>query len=78
MRVPVGIYETDVDQEYSKSWDPTQNEQEPTQTMKGSLYNEFLSGIYYSIGNKHTYEKGGSFKTELLLSKRDWIPNPTK
>lgn len=78
MRVPVAIYENDVDNEYSKAWGFEQDKANQTQALKESVYNEFLSGIYYSIGNKHVYEKGGNFRTELLLAKRDWIPNPKK
>lgn len=79
MRVPVGIYENDVDYAYSKTWEKESDDnQEDAGYQEGFSYNEFLSGIYYSIGNKHIYEKGDIFKTKIMLSKRDWIQNPKK
>lgn len=79
MRIPVGIYEMDTEMGWNRAWD---GEQEKQTEIKGNLetivYNEYLSGIYYSIGTKYLYEKGQGFKTEITLSKRDWVPNPTK
>jgi len=78
MRIPVGIYETDVEANWGKTWDkaPEEKRSQTKDVMKSAaVFNEFLSGIYYSIGNKYTYEKGDIFKSEILLSKRDWIPN---
>ena len=40
------------------------------------VYNEFLSGIYYSTGCRYIYDSAVGFTTELVLSKRDWVPNP--
>jgi hypothetical protein len=79
MRIPVGIYETDIESRYDKAWDGETKKQVETKTSAEEIYyNEYLSGIYYSIGNRYLYEKGQGFNTEITLSKRDWVPNPEK
>ena len=64
---------------YNRAWDGETEKQPEVKTNNEELvYNEYLSGIYYSTGNKYLYEKGEGFMTEITLSKRDWVPNPTK
>jgi len=77
MRVPVGIYENSIDSQYGKAWENTQ-EQEKNPDQEEEVYNEFYSGTYYTSGNKYIYERGIGYNSNILLSKRDWIPNPVK
>ena len=79
MRVPVGIYENSVDSHWSRSYEPNDdNTKDKTPEVGEIVYNEYLSGIYYVLGNRYIYERNMGFKTELTLTKRDWIPNPVK
>jgi len=79
MRVPVGIYENSVDSHWGRSYEPNDdNTKDKTPEVGEIVYNEYLSGIYYVLGNRYIYEKDMGFKTELTLTKRDWIPNPAK
>ena len=79
MRVPVGIYETDINYKYTRAWDGELDKKEQIGTNNEIIYyNEYLSGVYYSTGNRYLYEKGQGFMTEITLSKRDWVPNPKK
>lgn len=79
MRVPVGIYETDTVYKYKRAWDGETDKQSEVNTNGDEIhYNEYLSGVYYSTGNRYLYEKGEGFMTEITLSKRDWVPNPKK
>ena len=83
MRVPVGIYESSADAKTSRSWDSLK-EKEKLLSKTGTglesdtyeIYNEFLSGIYYTLGSRYIYEKGEGYRTEIILGRRDWVPNP--
>jgi hypothetical protein len=79
MRIPVGIYESAAEAQWNKSFEGKDNNTPEIKASADSIvYNEYLSGIYYSLGNRYIYEKDMGFKTELTLSRRDWIPNPAK
>lgn len=83
MRVPVGIYESSADAKTSRAWDSLE-EKEKLLSKTGTglesdtyeIYNEFLSGIYYTMGSRYIYEKGEGYRTEIILGRRDWVPNP--
>lgn len=79
MRIPVGIYDNSATAFNLRSWDGEKEKQaQINPATENDVYNPYLSGIYYIAGSKYIYEKGQNYKTELVLSKRDWVPNPTK
>lgn len=79
MRVPVAIYDAAQDSLYSKSYEKADIKSRSISNIKSKqepVFNEFYSGIYYTMGSKYIYEKGQEYRTEIILGRRDWIPNP--
>lgn len=78
-RIPVGIYDVGSEAMSSRAWDGNQwNENRNQLKMDDLVFNEWWSGIYYLAGNRYIYDSDTGFKTEHILSKRDWKPNPKK
>lgn len=79
MRIPVAIYDNAAKAQSIRTWDgELKKRNNVIPSADEDVYNPYLSGIYYIMGSKYIYEKGQDYKTELVLSKRDWVPNPKK
>ena len=79
MRIPVGIYDSAAEAVNMKLTEPEASKETKLRNVNmpdSEVYNEFLSWIYYSTGCRYIYDSMVGFTTELVLSKRDWVPNP--
>jgi hypothetical protein len=76
MRIPVGIYELASGKYLDKVGSSVATSSEPgAPDIEKISYEEYTSGIYYVIGNRYIFDRENEYKTEHILTKRDWVPN---